>query len=301
MKENSLKPLVGIVIINWNGLKDTIECIDSLAKISYTNYQTIVVDNGSENNEAAQIKEQHPQIILIANQCNEGFVGGVNQGIEKSLALRADYVLLLNNDTVVAPDFLQHLVEYAESSKKTVLGPKILYAGTTIIQNLGGKLMPIVGGGVNIGKGRSSADFQKILMPDFLSGCAMFIPKEAIEQVGLFDPVYFAYFEDADWSFRAKKAGYKLIILPKSIIWHKHSESLKKTPEKKLYYLGRNSIIFAGKNLHGLTKIIWLAGSIIMACLFLFLLGYDRKVRLARWKGMKEGFAVKRLCNEEYG
>jgi GT2 family glycosyltransferase len=301
MKENSLEPLVSIVIINWNGLKDTIECIDSLAKISYINYQTIVVDNGSENNEAAQIKERYPQIILIANQCNEGFVGGSNQGIEKSLALRADYILLLNNDTVVAPDFLQHLVEYAESFKKTVLGPKILYAGTTTIQNLGGKLVPIVGGGVNVGRGRPSADFQKTLMPDFLSGCAMFIPREAIEEVGLFDPVYFAYFEDADWSFRAKKAGYKLIILPKSIIWHKHSGSLKKTPEKKLYYLGRNSIIFARKNLHGLTKIIWLAGSIVMACLFLLLPGYDRKVRLARWKGMKEGFILKRLCNKKYG
>lgn len=301
MKKRSLEPLVAIVIINWNGLKDTIECLDSLAKISYANYQTIIVDNGSQNDEAAQIKEQRPEIILIANPCNEGFARAVNQGIEKSLALQADYVLLLNNDTVVAPDFLQHLVEYAESSKKTVLGPKILYAGTTTIQNLGGKLMPIIGGGVNIGKRRSSADYQNILLPDFLSGCAMFISKEAIKKVGLLDPVYFAYFEDADWSLRAKKAGYKLIILPKSIIWHKHSVSLKKTPEKKLYYLGRNSVIFARKNLHGLTKIIWLAGSIVMACLFLFFPGYDRKVRLARWKGLKAGFAAKRLCNKKYG
>ncbi|MFZ0034392.1 MAG: glycosyltransferase family 2 protein [Sedimentisphaerales bacterium] len=287
-----MTPLVGIVIVNWNNAADTNECLQSLAKASYSNYKIIIIDNGSENKQEARIKIQDPCIVLITNPDNVGFAVACNQGIEKLLELGADYVLLLNNDTTVAPDFLEHLIEYAAKNTNTVVSPKILYAGTPIIQNLGGRMFPLAGGTIHIGNGKPSENFKKPLSPDLLSGCAMLIPKNIIKKVGLMNPIYFAYYEDTDWCTRAKSAGYKLVVVPASVIWHKHSSSRGKNQEKKFYLLGRNSIIFARKNLHGLTKIIWVMSAVITAWLFMFALRYDFKTRLARLKGVKEGLTI---------
>jgi GT2 family glycosyltransferase len=287
-----MEPLVTIVIINWNGLKDTDQCLKSLAKVSYTNYKIIVIDNGSENQEAAKIKSQHPDIVLIANSYNKGFAAACNQGIEKAIELAADYVLLLNNDTVAEEHFLQHLVKYAGNNSNVILSPKILYAGTSIVQNLGGRLIPLIGGSINIGKGKPGANYTKPLSPDFLSGCAIFIPSQAIRQVGMLDPIYFAYYEDADWCYRAKSAGYRLVVLPESIIWHKHSRSSKNAQEKKFYYISRNSIIFAKKNLHGLKKAVWILAAIVVAGMYTFIFKYNKSIRRARWNGVKQGLAA---------
>lgn len=133
MKE-LFNPLVYIITINWNGIDDTIECLDSLKGITYPNCKIIVVDNGSKNNQAEKIKEKFRNIELIKNKKNEGFVIANNQGIKLALKNGADYILLLNNDTIIKNDFLNILIEYAEKDNNVgILSPKIIYYDSEMI------------------------------------------------------------------------------------------------------------------------------------------------------------------------
>lgn len=260
------KPLVYVVTINWNGLEDTIECLKSLRQITYPNYRVIVVDNGSLNNQPDIIKERFPEIELIKNEKNEGFAAANNQGLEVALKNGADYALLLNNDTVVEEDFLDILVEYAKANNEVgAIAPKILYYGTDKIWAMGGKISYLTGIPIMIGKGKDSDKYKRILEPDFVTGCALMLKTEAIKKIGLLDAIYFAYYEDTDWCYQAKKAGYKIIVIPESIVWHKKSASAGIKASNRLsptqaYLWARNGIIFGRKNLRGWKRIFFLIG-----------------------------------------
>jgi hypothetical protein len=259
------KPLVYIIIANWNGLDDTVECLESLKKITYPNYKVVVIDNGSKDKQAESIKRKFPYVHLIKNSKNTGFVVANNQGIEYAQKNKADYYLLLNNDTVVKPNFLTVLVNKAEKDAKIgLLSPKILYYKSNKIWSMGGTVSYPTGISIMIGKGKDSNRYQKIIEPDFLTGCAMLIKKEVVNKIGLLDPTYFAYYEDTDYSYRTRSAGYKVQTIPQSVIWHKKSASAgikgsnKMTPFQA-YFIGRNAVIFAKKNLSFPLKQIYLA------------------------------------------
>jgi len=261
-----MKPLVYIITINWNGLEDTIECLHSLERITYPNYRIIVVDNGSPNVESNILRKKFPKIELVKNENNEGFVIANNQGMEIAINDGTDYVLLLNNDTVVKDNFLNVLIAYAEGNGDTgLLSPKILYYRSSKIWSNGGKISYFTGLSILIGKGKDSDKYQEIVEPDFVSGCALLIKTDVIKKVGLLDPIYFAYYEDADWSFRVKEAGYRNKVIPESIVWHKKSASAgirgssKVTPTQAELW-SRNGIIFARKNLNGWRLLTFLIG-----------------------------------------
>lgn len=237
------KPKVSIIILNWNGLEDTIECLNSIKKITYPNYEVIVVDNGSSGNDVQVLRKKFGSYIkIIKNKKNEGFAEGNNIAIRRVMKEnKSKYVLLLNNDTVVDKKFLDELVKVAESDDKIgIVGP--------VIRNYYTKEIDFAGGKINWWLGRPY-HLKKIdprEYTDFITGCCMLIPIEKLKKVGLFDKMYFTYFEDSDLCERIKKLGFKLKIIEKSKLIHKVSKS---TGKKGLYnyYFARNRITFNEK------------------------------------------------------
>jgi len=244
------QPKVSIIILNWNGLEDTLECLESLKKITYPNYEVIVVDNGSDGNDADILLKKYGEYIhVIKNDKNYGFTGGNNIAIKYVLKKDAEYILLLNNDTIVAPDFLSRLIEVAAGNPKIgLLGPKIyLYSEPNRIWFAGGKISFL---STHSNRGYMAIDrgqFDKVEAVDFLSGSCMLIKRGVLECAGLLDPIFFFSFEDTDFSLRSIMAGFTNVYVPSSKIWHKVFRSGIKKPDIG-YYTSRNTMIFARKH-----------------------------------------------------
>lgn len=246
------QPKVNVVIVNWNGLEDTSVLLESLSKISYSNYFIVIVDNNSANDEAEKLENLcRGKVHLI--KCNEnlGFAGGNNVGIKYSLEEKADYILLLNNDTTVQPDFLEILVNKFEVENQAgIIAPRInYYYKPEKIWSDGGYISRLRGSGFAYSeKFESEADSNEKVV-SFVSGCCMLIKSEVFSKVGLFDENYFLYTEDTDLCLRTLNAGYKIIVSPKSKIFHKVGSSTKnRNRALPLYYTTRNRLFFAKKN-----------------------------------------------------
>jgi len=260
---------VHIILLNWNNEEDTLECVKSLEKISYNNYEIIIVDNGSEIESVLKIKKQYPEIKIIENEKNLGFAGGNNVGVKYAMKNNADYVLLLNNDTTVEKDFLNKLVEIGESDKKNGLfGSKIyFYSEQNRIWFAGGKVNWLRNKGTHIGLDEIDQNqYNKIKEVDYLTGCCLLIKKEVIEKIGVLEEDYFLYYEDTDFCLRAKNIGYNCVYVPKSKIYHKISRSTKPGSPSYIYYHTRNGLVLAKRNGLLLNKIV-----LYFYCVFLFL------------------------------
>jgi GT2 family glycosyltransferase len=241
-------PLVTIIILNWNGLQDTLACLGSLASIEYSHYQVVVVDNGSHDGSIAAIRQAFPTVVLLENEQNLGFVGGNNQGIDYALEQGADYVLLLNNDTEVAPDFLRRLVEVAELDPSIgMVGPTVyFYAEPDRIWSAGGRIDWNWGNTSMIGlndldQGQYGVTPRPV---DFITGCALFVRTDLVRQIGALDPRFFAYFEETEWCVRAARAGYQIRHIPKARVWHKISVDAREASPQVHYYMIRNRLLF---------------------------------------------------------
>lgn len=290
-------PRVSIIILNWNGWRDTIECLESLYRITYPNYDVIVVDNDSQDDSVQKIKgytegkirgdfkffEYNPnnkpievfeisendarqgkfnrplyekfdpnrRMILIKNKDNYGFAGGNNVGIKFALSvLNPDYILLLNNDTVVDPKFLDELVKVAENDENIgIVGSKVYYydykGRSDILQSAGGKFNFWISRAFIIGINKpDDGRYDSIMNVDYVAGACMLIKKEVFSEIGLLNPEYFLYREEIDTSTRASKKGFKSVYVPTAKIWHKVSASIKQISTMREYYFTRNRIIF---------------------------------------------------------
>ena len=288
-------PSVSIILLNWNGWEDTVECLESLYQIKYPNYNVIVIDNASTNESIMKLKEYckgkikikskffkydienkpiniielneselineiylmddlTPQksLIFIKNDKNYGFAEGNNIGMEYAIKnLDPDYVLLLNNDTVVDKYFLNELVKIGESSAKIgCVGPKIYYydfKGSKNVINFAGSKMSLY---TTRGKcfGCNEVDLgqhDKIKETSRVEGCCMLIKTDVIKKVGMFDPIYFAYWEETDLCMRIKNDGFKLLYVPKAKIWHKVGTAKNGT---RIFLMTRNMFFFMKKN-----------------------------------------------------
>lgn len=242
--DGSAEPKVVIVILNWNGKHLTAECLESLMEIDYCNYKILLVDNGSTDGSQEYLRGRYPEIELVENGENLGFAEGSNVGIGRAMDCQADYVLLLNNDTLTHERFLSELVRVAEyDSEIGFVGPKIYFYDChgqhDIIACAGGRINLWIGKARNIGVHEKDAgQYEDTKKVDWVPGTCLLARRDVIQRIGLFDPTFFAYMEEIDWCIRGRCAGYTSAFVPKAKIWHKVSAS--GGPLHYRYYLTRN-------------------------------------------------------------
>jgi GT2 family glycosyltransferase len=227
MKETTT-PLVYIILVNWNGKEDTLACLDSLQKIAYTNHKILVVDNASTDGSVEAVHKKDTEIEIIRNDKNERFARANNQGMAQALSRGADYVLLLNNDTIVDSAFLNFLIERAESDPAIgMVGGKIYYADRPDFIWFAGGIIKLWQGLIaHIGiREVDTGQFDRPYEIDYVTGCCLLASRNCIKAIGELDESYFMYTEDADWCWRARRAGFKIYFEPHAKIWHKISAS----------------------------------------------------------------------------
>lgn len=245
------QPKVAIIIINFNGEEDTINCINSISRIDYKNYINIVVDNCSEDyTRLEKFVESDPNSIFLSLESNLGFSGGNNIGIKMAKNFNVEYVLLLNNDTEVEPDFLSELVKVAETYEDVgIIGGKILYYNQkSLIWYGGGTYNKMIAHNTHSNfhvKNFFDNDVKKV---GFITGCMQLIPIEILDKVGPLEESYFLYYEDTDLCVRITNAGFSLYYVPTAVIYHKVSASSGgcTTPQVQ-YYMIRNGYYFMEK------------------------------------------------------
>jgi len=240
-------PGVAIILLNWNNGADTLDCLRSLKAIDYADYRIIVADNGSSDGSAAAIREAHPDVTLLENGKNLGFAAGNNAAIRLALEGAYDYVLLLNNDTVVDPGFLHALVAAAEADPAIgIVGPKIYYHGDPKrIWFAGGRVDFWLGETSHVGQNEPDAGrYDETKDTGFITGCALLIKRKTLEDVGLLDERMGFYFEDNDLCARAREHGYRVVYTPKAVVWHKVAGSVGRIKDFQLFYFTRNRLMF---------------------------------------------------------
>ncbi|HSB65951.1 MAG TPA: glycosyltransferase family 2 protein [Anaerolineales bacterium] len=242
-----LQPPVYIVMLNWNDAPNSLACLESITKLDYSNFNVVIVDNGSTDGSEAQIQNHFPGMHLICNGRNLGFAGGVNVGLEYAYHQGAKYLLLVNNDTLLDPPMLSEMVKAAEGHPQAgLLTPKIFYYhDPTLIWSAGARWVRFPPRAVMIGLRRR--DHPRYDVPrrvDFATGCVLMITRKIIDEVGYLDPIYYPiYHEDYDYSARVTEAGWEIWYVPTAKLWHKESKS-QRGSGTKAFNLGRNIVPF---------------------------------------------------------
>lgn len=295
-----MQPKVTILILNYNNWSDTYECLKSLKGLAYDNYQILVVDNGSD-----QKPEQSLGVSVIYNQDNLGFSGGNNVGIKEALKKDSDYILLLNNDTTVEKDFLKKMIEVGENDFEAgILGSKIyFYNQPNKIWFAGGVIAPFKIKGYHLGLNeKDKGQYEETDLVDYITGCCMLIKREVIDTIGYLDEDYFLYYEDSDYCWRARKAGFKCLMAPQAKIYHKCSVGLGEASPTYVYYHIRNAFLMVKKNGSTLAKFNlyliqgpWLAFKQKVK----WLLPFKRKWAKVALKGLKD-FYLNRTGKYDY-
>lgn len=243
-------PKISILLLNWNGKKDTLECLASLERVRYPNFQPIVVDNGSTDGSIAALRAAHPHLPILENGANLGFAGGNNPGIEWALRHHAEWILLLNNDTIVAPDFLDAFLKAAkEQPKGKIFGAKILrYSQPAIIDHLGGFWNPQIGEFTSPDSGQRDHPYFNMQATDYVCGAALLMHRSVPETIGLLEPNFFLFWEESDYCYRAKRAGLEVWTAPEARIWHKVSSSFTGGKPHMHYFWWRSRLLWIDRN-----------------------------------------------------
>jgi GT2 family glycosyltransferase len=255
---SSTIPLVSIITVNYNGLEDTRQLLDSLIQVIHSvSYEIIIVDNGSRVDEAAQLQAEFPSVIAIRSDKNLGFAGGNNLGIQVA---NGRYLFFINNDTFIREDHLDSLLEQFQTDASVAgISPKILFsepphriqfAGYTDLTKI--TLRNRIVGINELDDGRWDNPAQT----PFLHGCAMILKRSAIDAVGFMPEIYFLYYEELDWCKSFTRSGYRLLYVPTVVVYHKGSKSTGQDSPLKTYYMTRNRMLFAQRNTSGVQKYI---------------------------------------------
>lgn len=253
---------VSIIVLNWNRREDALACLASLGQVSYPQVGTVLVDNGSTDGSVEAVAARFPATYIIATGRNLGYVGGNNRGLAYALSTDADYVLLLNNDTVVEPGFLEPLIAYADAQPTVgMISPKIYLYDTPRHISFAGACFSPYGSLHHPGFGEPDPTPQDgpPVETVYVPGCALLARRQLVERIGLLNPDYYLLFEDVDWCFRARRLGYHSVLVPESKIWHKESQSFGgKASPRYLYYFTRNHLLFIRRNIGGRRRLKWL-------------------------------------------
>lgn len=244
---------VAAIVLNWRGLNDTRACAESLRASTYPYLRVYLVDNGSGGEEAETLAREFPKYTVIANLDNLGFTGGNNEAMQRALRDGADAILLLNNDTVVDPDFLEPLAAALNESGVGMVGPRIAYFDhPQTLWWAGGRVrwntwFPFTSPGDNKSDVTTTGRLPE--ETDWITGCCVLARTETIQQIGGLDPAFGYYCEDVDWSLRARRAGWKLRYVPQSRILHRVNRSVTRAGVRGVYYQHRNTALAARRDL----------------------------------------------------
>lgn len=242
-------PKISVILVNYNSWEDTIECVNSLIMNEYMNKEIIVVDNGSSNVDqyANNPIFSQVEVKLIKSETNLGFSGGNNVGIVYAIQALTDFVVLLNNDTLVKTDFLTRLyASYIENGKPSIVCGKILYySNPDTIWYAGGEINFSTGGIEHWGCNKKDQLYptQKLDV-SFATGCLWFMPKETLSEVGYLDESYFLYSEDADYCCRINNLGLRILYDPNIVIYHKVGASSKMSKLSQYYSVRNDFYVF---------------------------------------------------------
>jgi GT2 family glycosyltransferase len=292
-------PLVSIITLNWNQTDVTCAFLQSLKTLQYTNFEVLVCDMASTIDPAAQINQgNYPNTKVLVNEKNLGFAGGNNWGMTKA---KGEFIFIVNNDTVVTPNLIDLLLEpfYIDESIGVVC-PKICffdepkriqYAGFNKMNLLTGRTTAI--GNMQLDDGH----YNKSGYTNAAHGCAMMVKKAVIEKVGMFEELFFLYYEESDWSSRIIKGGFNIFFQAKAIIYHKESMSVGKNNPMKIFYLTRNRILYMKRNSNYLQFVIFIVYFILFALpknVFVFLLHKKISFLKAYLKGAWASITLKK-------
>lgn len=271
-------PLVSIITVNYNQSLVTSLLLDTIAKLTYPNFEIIVVDNGSPLDNPEWLKEKYPSITLIKTGKNLGFAGGNNVGIKVA---SGDYLLFINNDTEVPPNFIEPIITLMENNCTIgMVSPKIKFHwDPTIVQYAGfTKMSSITVRSSAIGYlCKDSSEYDLVNETHSIHGAAMMVKKEVIDKIGPMPEIYFLYYEEHDWAQMAKEAGYKLYFCGQSYLLHKESVSTGKASSLKTYYLNRGRLIYTLRNYAGI--------NLTLSLLFQFFVSFPKNTLLYLLKG----------------
>lgn len=282
------QPLVTVITVNYNEPEETISFLDSLYQSDYSNFETIIVDNGSRRKININLEDNYPRLRCIIHDTNIGFAGGNNLGIS---AGHGEYFLFLNNDTLLPNDFISVMIKFMnEHPKVGIASPKVVYPDG-IIQYAGARsINPLTGRGKRIGLlEHDEGQYNIIKKTGLPHGAAMIVSKQALKKNGMMPEEYFLYYEEHDWCTKIKKSGFEMMYIGTTHIIHKESVSVGDDSPLKVYYLNRNRLLYQVRNFKGLKK--W--SGILFYCFIALpkkastlLLKGQRKQFYALWRGV---------------
>lgn len=288
---------ISVITVNYNGFHDTCEFIDSWVSIVMSvSYEIIVIDNGSIINEAIPLQEKYPFIHTIRSEKNLGFAGGNNLGIDIA---QGKYLFLLNNDILIINDTIHLLIRRLTSSNWIAgVSPLIRdYTEPHAIQYAGyTSLSPITLRNRAIGRGKMNKDRYPAQRTPYLHGAAMLIKKRVIDRLGPMPADYFLYYEELDWCTYMNMEGYELWYDPACEVWHKDSSSTGKGSPLQCYYLSRNRLLYAYRNIFDWKLYLAILYQVVVACPknILIALGKgEKEIAKAHWEGTKAFFKLR--------
>lgn len=277
--------MVYIILVNYRAITLTLECINSLQKITYQHYKILVIDNSPDEGLDEELKKKFPSVIMLKSDKNSGFTGGNNIGIKYAMGTEAEYIVLLNNDTTVEKNFLEPLIETFKDKSVGLATGKIMHA---IEENKiwygGGKINWIRGSGITFGSGKSdNYDYDIKREVTFASGCLFCLKRDVIEKIGMLDEEYFTYQEDTDYCVRLNRNGFNIIYEPKSIIYHQVNAATTRSSIPSLYYQFRNRLFFIQKNSFLLLKpvaYLYIISTMFIKSIYWIMIMETRNVKL---------------------
>lgn len=284
---------LAILILNWNGWDYTCACLKSLDRSGFPPEDIIVVDNGSNDGSSQKIQKQFPRVQLMSHPVNAGFTGGNNLGMREALNQGYDYIMLLNNDTEVCPGFWKPLLTEMRSSPKTAAVQPLIYflRPKSKVWNAGGKYVSWLGISQTIRNTKGNGVYRT----DWITGCAILVRASVLNEIGLLDEHYFAYFEDVDWSLRMRNGGYELKVVADSTIYHEAGAASKQKKRGAEGYLNpRVHFLNVRNQLFQLRKYSrfpadWLAWPFHLLKFAFFLAYFTVKGRKAKRKAVIKG------------
>ena len=259
------QPCIITVILNTNRRDDTLACLESLLKSTYENHQVIVLDNASSDGSVEAIQSSFPTVHIIELSENLGYAGNNNVGIEAAMAQGADWVLVLNEDTILDPDCLTQMIDVGESDAQIgVVGPMVYHFDEPdVIQSAGGQLNWYWQGSHIAQNEPDHGQFDQPHRVDWISGCAIMVKRDVIEQVGMLDERFFYYEEETEWCIRAGKRDWQIMHVPEAKLWHKGVQRDYQPKPSVTYYKTRNRFLTLAKHQAPLTTWIMTWGQIL--------------------------------------